>query len=91
MTMMIFSSSCSSERSRESRSLSVRFPFGSDGIQAVLEPLRALLEGNHTLRTKLFQVEFLTTLSGECLVTLVYHRKLDDEWLQEASELAQSA
>ena len=66
------------------------FPFGSDGIQAVLEPLRALLEGNHTLRTKLFQVEFLTTLSGECLVTLVYHRKLDDEWLQEALEVEQT-
>lgn len=48
------------------------FPFGSDGIQAVLEPLRVLLEGNHTLRTKLFQVEFLTTLSGECLVTLIF-------------------
>ena len=66
------------------------FPFGSDGIQAVLEPLRVLLEGNHTLRTKLFQVEFLTTLSGECLVTLVYHRKLDDKWLQEASEVEQT-
>ena len=36
------------------------FPFGSEKMQAVLEPLRELLQGNAILRTKLFQVELLT-------------------------------
>ena len=65
------------------------FPFGSSGIQAVLEPLRTLLQGNETLRFKLFQIEFLSSLYGECLVTLIYHRKLDETWVQEATRLEQ--
>ena len=68
----------------------VKFPIGSKGIQAVLEPLKALLRDNATLRTKLFQVEFISTLSGECLVTLIYHRKLDEAWTQEATQVEQS-
>ena len=63
------------------------FPFGSTGVQAVLQPLRVLLQGNTILRTKLFQVEFLSALSGECLVTLIYHRKLNDAWVQEATQV----
>jgi tRNA (uracil-5-)-methyltransferase len=66
------------------------FPFGSQTIQTVLEPLRTLLQGNEILRTKLFQAEFLTTLSGECLVTLIYHRKLDEDWIREASHIEQA-
>ncbi len=76
------------ERPREPINISA-FPFGSSGIQVLLEPLRELLQGNAKLRTKLFQVEFLSTLSGECLVTLIYHRKLDEEWVREANQLEQ--
>ena len=39
------------------------------------------------LRTKLFQIDFLTTLSGQALISLIYHRKLDDEWLAAAHQL----
>ena len=74
------------ERPREPIKITT-FPFGSAGMQAVLQPLRVLLQGNAILRTKLFQVEFLSTLSGECLVTLIYHRKLDDAWAQEAIQV----
>jgi len=77
------------ERRREPIKITT-FPFGSERIQVVLEPLKALLQGNAILRTKLFQVEFLSTLSGECLVTLIYHRKLDDAWAQEATKVEQS-
>jgi tRNA (uracil-5-)-methyltransferase len=66
------------------------FPFGSEGIQAILNPLRALLQTSAILRTKLFQVEFLSTLAGECLVTLIYHRKLDETWFQEATQVEQT-
>ncbi|MEC9144166.1 MAG: tRNA (uridine(54)-C5)-methyltransferase TrmA [Pseudomonadota bacterium] len=74
------------ERPREPIKITT-FPFGSAGMQALLQPLRVLLQGNAILRTKLFQVEFLSTLSGECLVTLIYHRKLDDAWAQEAIQV----
>ena len=39
------------------------------------------------LKKRLFSVEFLATTTGECLVTMLYHRKLDDEWSSEAKRL----
>jgi len=33
------------------------------------------------LRFKLFQANFLSSLSGEIMVSLLYHKPLDDEWL----------
>jgi len=42
------------------------------------------------LRRKLFQVDFLSTMSGEILVTLIYHRQLSDEWITLASQLREN-
>ena len=39
------------------------------------------------LSHKLFQVNFLTTLSGQALVTMIYHRPLGDDWLAAAEAL----
>lgn len=39
------------------------------------------------LKQRLFAVEFLATTTDECLVTMLYHRKLDDVWSAEAKEL----
>jgi len=39
------------------------------------------------LKQKLFAVEFLATTTDECLVTMLYHRKLDDVWSAEAKLL----
>jgi len=39
------------------------------------------------LKRKLFAVEFLATTTDECLITLLYHRKLDEAWEAEAKEL----
>ena len=64
------------------------FPIASKAIQAVLAPLRSDLQQNTELRRKLFQVEFLSTQSGEVLVTLIYHRPLDHVWEAEARALA---
>jgi tRNA (uracil-5-)-methyltransferase len=36
------------------------------------------------LKRRLFAVEFLATTTDECLITMLYHRKLDDEWSSEA-------
>ena len=62
------------------------FPVASLAICELMPRLRDALIAEHSLRHRLFQVEFLSTLSGEMLVTLVYHRRLDDSW-QAAAEL----
>ena len=53
-------------------------------INEMMKALMEELKPNIVLRHKLFQVDFLSTLSGEILVTLLYHRQLNDEWIKEA-------
>lgn len=65
-----------------------QFPIASQRINELMPILRAELLQSETLRRRLFQVEFLTTLSGDALVTLVYHRALDLHW-QQAAEILQ--
>ena len=64
------------------------FSIASPVIQAAMEPLRLKLQSRDVLRKKLFQVEFLSTLAGELLVSLIYHRPLDDAWEDAAKQLA---
>ena len=45
------------------------------------------VNASRELRERLFAVEFLTTTSDECLVTMLYHRKLDALWEAEAGAL----
>lgn len=47
------------------------------------------MKGSPILRHKLFQVDFLSTLSGEILVSLLYHRQLSEEWITAAQALKQ--
>ncbi|MBT1066127.1 tRNA (uridine(54)-C5)-methyltransferase TrmA [Bowmanella sp. Y26] len=63
------------------------FPPASQLINDVMGDLLELLKPNDTLRRKLYQIDYLSTLSGEILVTLVYHKPLDEEWQQEAQKL----
>lgn len=63
------------------------FPIAHARIQQAMPALQAALVSSQVLRRKLFQVEFLATLSGELLVTLVYHRPLDADWEAAAREL----
>lgn len=63
------------------------FPAAAGRINALLAPLRERLRDTPVLRRKLFQVEFLTTLSGDTLVSLIYHRPLDDAWREAAAAL----
>lgn len=64
------------------------YPPGSPAIQALMPALRAALNADECLRRKLFQLEFLTTSTGDALVTLIYHRPLDDAWREQAEKLA---
>lgn len=64
------------------------FDIGSAAICQLMPTLRQGLLGNELLATRLFQVDFLSTLNGDMLVTLIYHRRLDDDWRAAASKLA---
>ncbi len=64
------------------------FPIGCERIQALMPQLLSKLKATPELRRKLFQVEFLSTLAGDTLVTLIYHRRLEDEWATIAQTLA---
>jgi tRNA (uracil-5-)-methyltransferase len=65
------------------------FPIASERIRTAMVSLRQALLPNRCLREKLFQVEFLSTLSGELLITLIYHWPLDERWEQAALGLEQ--
>lgn len=60
----------------------------SRAINELMPTLLAHLRNEPILRHRLFQVEFLNTLSGDMLVTLIYHRKLDDTWTTLAKDLS---
>lgn len=63
------------------------FPIASRRIQDAMPVLREALIDSTVLRRKLFQVEFLSTLSGELLISLIYHRPLEEDWESSAREL----
>jgi tRNA (uracil-5-)-methyltransferase len=65
-----------------------RFPIASQRINDLMPRLKAAWQGDAALSNKLFQVEFLTTLDGDAMVTLCYHRPLDEHWQRAAEQLA---
>lgn len=66
-----------------------QFPVASRLINDLMPLLIEAVKDDAVLRHKLFQVDFLSTLSGEVLVSLLYHKKIDDEWEQKARVLKQ--
>lgn len=64
------------------------FPAAAESICRAMVQLRKHLQGNEALKRRLFQTEFLATLSGELMISLVYHRPLDDAWQAAARTLA---
>ena len=49
-------------------------------IEGLMFTLLERIKVNPALRFKLFQVDFLATLSGELLVSLLYHRAIAETW-----------
>lgn len=66
------------------------FPVGAELINQLMPRLLDAVNNNDVLRKKLFSAEFLTTLSGDALITLLYHKPLDDSWQQAALALRDS-
>jgi tRNA (uracil-5-)-methyltransferase len=63
------------------------FPVASMLINQAMVTLRNEIINKPILRQRLFQVDFLSTLSGELLISLLYHKQLDEEWQQQATAL----
>ncbi len=56
-------------------------------IEKRMQPLLDKINSSEVLKHRLFAVEFLATTTDECLITMIYHRKLDKTWEAEAKEL----
>jgi tRNA (uracil-5-)-methyltransferase len=65
-----------------------RIPDRQPAHQPVDAAAQGRLASQFGLSHKLFQVEFLTTLAGDAMITLCYHRPLDEHWHAAASKLA---
>ncbi len=75
-------------RAGEKRPYIIReFPIAGELIGQLMAPLLASINASAILSRKLFSLEFLTTLSGEALITLIYHRPVDEEWELAAKAL----
>lgn len=59
----------------------------SDDISQLMPSLLESLQNDSDLNYKLFTIEFLSSTTSDMLVTLIYHRKLDENWNIKAKEL----
>lgn len=64
------------------------FPVAAEPICRLMPILRDALQGSNTLKDGLFQVDFLATLSGELMLTLIYHQPVGKRWEAAAQSLA---
>jgi hypothetical protein len=71
------SPSSGGKRKRVTRVRIDDFPMASQLICSLMPLLRQELIGHDTLRERLFQVNFHTTLSNQVAVTLAYHKQVD--------------
>ncbi|NLN58674.1 MULTISPECIES: tRNA (uridine(54)-C5)-methyltransferase TrmA [unclassified Acinetobacter] len=79
------------ERSEDKQKNVIRideFPIADHSINVLMPKLLTAIKANPALSTRLFEVHFLATLSGEMLVSLLYHRKLEQDWELAAKDLA---
>lgn len=67
-----------------------QFLAASTLINELMPKLLDAIRDIPVLRYKLFQVDFLTTTTGEALISMLYHKPIDDEWHQAAVELNES-
>ncbi|WP_019837260.1 tRNA (uridine(54)-C5)-methyltransferase TrmA [Acinetobacter towneri] len=81
------------ERSEDKQNKVIRvdeFPIADRSINLLMPKLLAALKANPILSARLFEVHFLATLSGEMLVSLLYHRKLESDWESAAQALSKA-
>ncbi len=56
-------------------------------IEDIMYKLLDFINQDEILKEKLFSVEFLASLNNDILVTLIYHKRLDNCWIEHAKNL----
>jgi len=56
-------------------------------IEALMWPLLERIK-EEKIDHKLFGIDFLSTRDGKIVISMLYHRRLDDEWSQKAARIA---
>lgn len=59
----------------------------SEDIKNLMPKLLYEIEKSMTLSFRLFAIEFLVSSTSDMLVTLIYHKKLEEEWINLAKEI----
>lgn len=64
-----------------------QFEPACSSINNMMHTLIEKLKVSPVLRKKLFQIDYLSGLCGDLVISLLYHKALDDEWKQAALAL----
>ncbi len=64
------------------------FPIASHTIQNLMSPVMQFIRINSQLSHKLFQIEFQSSRNEDLMLTLIYHKNLDQEWIELATLLS---
>ncbi|BBG65495.1 tRNA (uracil54-C5-)-methyltransferase [Hydrogenimonas sp.] len=62
-------------------------PMVVESIEERMWRLLGYVNGDEELKNRLFGMEFLSSAAGDTLITMLYHRKLEDAWMERAKEL----
>lgn len=79
------------DQQTKSRILADSFPAASELINQLMTLMIDGVRSNPVLRRKLFQIDYLTTQSNQAIVSLLYHKALNDEWREQAEALRDAA
>ncbi len=60
----------------------------NDTIYKIMPKLKKEIEKSPLLKERLYTVEFLSSSIGDLLITLIYHKKIDEKWREEAEKLS---
>ncbi|OSI32821.1 tRNA (uridine(54)-C5)-methyltransferase TrmA [Neisseria dumasiana] len=63
------------------------FAPACEAINRLMPKLLEAADAVPVLKNRWYQVEFLATLSGEMLVTMIYHKQLDEQWQAAAQDM----
>ena len=63
------------------------FKIASKAINDLMPTILTAINRCSVLRKRLFQIEFLNTMKGDMLVSLIYHKPLDENWINRVKSL----
>lgn len=63
------------------------FPVACELINTLMPEVLNYVKSKPELRHRLFQIDYLATQTGQAAISLLYHRQLDDQWINAAEEM----